>query len=534
MRLGQYLTLVNTALVLLLVVLTLFAATFVSYRFIELRFRARLVREAASLSQQMTEFLDTTPLPSLTLGNILFLAEPDSFVRVLFYDEKQQLQTVATSMRVTSVLPCNLLEQSYRDTLSERAEMVIAADMRAASQQPEHFTFEADFCYSQPDSDSTETRSYYTCAECRPESVWIALLPVLAPEPTESGGAQSSQPRVIGFIEVIQSKGFLEEVQARLWIIFWASSLCGFLVLSLATYTVSRFFTSPLSRITESISSIQSTAEATTPLSVEKVRGIREVLDLAEAFQGMQRRLGQNLKSKQDMASNLSHELRNALGALELDIETLDHRWKPRPEDPVSAETLEDMRQNVAEMIEMSNRTLAALYSETSSIVLKTELVEVEPLLQETASALQETANQKQVSLYVDPLEEKHIVDVDRTYFKNDVLLEIFVNAINYTRPQGKVTVGSNQAGQWIRIWIQDTGLGIDPKFHESIFDPYFRVDQTANPGRNNRGLGLSLARGLVRQLGGNIHVSSKLGTGSTFSIVLPAAVKLEPDSGDA
>ena len=533
MRLGQYLTLVNTTLVLLLVVLTLFATTLVSYRFVELRFRARLAREATSISGQMTEFLDATPLPTLTLGNILFLAEPDSFVRVLIYDEAQELQTVATSMRVTSMLPCNLLEQQYRDTLHQRAEAVTLTDMRTAPRQPEHFTFEAEFCYSRPDPDSTATKAYYTCAQCRSESVWIALVPVHAPEPVSTSGAQSSQPRVIGFIEVIQSKGFLEEVKERLWTIFWASSLGCFLIVSLATYTVSRFFTSPLSRITQSISSIQSTAEATTPLSVENVRGIQEVLELAEAFQGMQRRLGRNLKSKQDMASNLSHELRNALGALELDIETLDQRLKRQMADPVTVETLEDMRQNVSEMLDMSNRTLAALYSETSSIDLQPERVEVGPLLEEAVSSLQATARRKQVHLRVEPLEEHCTVVVDRIYFKNDVLLEIVVNAINYTQPGGEVVVGSNQAAQWVRIYIKDTGPGIDQEYHESIFDPYFRVDQTANPGGNNWGLGLSLARALVRQLGGNIHVSSQPGTGSTFSIVLPA-VSTEEDSDRA
>ncbi len=533
MRLGQYLTLVNTTLVLLLVVLTLFATTLISYRLVELGFRARLTREATAISRQTTEFLEATSLPSLTLGNIFFLAEPDSFVRVLLYDEGQQLQTVATSIRVTAMLPCNILDPDYQDRRNRWATAVIRRDMEAAPRQPEHFTFEAEFCYSQPDPDSTATNPHYTCAQCRPETVWIALVPVYAPESATPNEAQSSQPRVIGLIEVIQSNDFLEEVQTRLRALFWTSSLGCFLTVSLATYTVSRFFTSPLSRITQSISRIQNTAEATLPLDVENVRGIQEVMELTEAFQGMQRRLGRNLKSKQDMASNLSHELRNALGALELDIETLDHRLKRQVEDPVIAETLDDMRQNVMEMLDMSNRTLVALYSETSSIDLKLERVEVGPLLEETVSALQSTARQKQIRLRVEPLEEHCVVVLDRTYFKNDVLLEIVVNAINYTHRGKDIVVGANQAGQWVRIYIKDTGPGIDPEHHESIFDPYFRVDQTANPGQNNWGLGLSLARGLVRQLGGDIHISSQPDMGSTFSIVLPA-VNMEETSDPA
>lgn len=530
MRLGQYLTLVNTTLLLILAVVTLGSSTLVAYRFVEHRFRARLVREASSISQQITEVLAFSPVPGLTLSNLLFLAEPDSFVRVLLFDESRELQTMATSLRLTSMLPCNLLEEDYRNTLMERARQVTASDLNEAAQRPAQFTFEAEFCYSQPTESAASGRPSYSCADCQPDSVWLALLPVLSPLPLAGGSDQSSEPQVIGYIEVIESKSFLREVQSRLWTVFWTASIACFLVLSLATYSISRYFTSPLTRITGSISRIQNTAQATTPLRVDSVRGIQEVLELAEAFQGMQRRIGAYLKNRQDMASNLSHELRNALGALDLDIETLRRRLQSRGPDPVDSEILDDMGQNVSEMIEMSNRSLAALYSETSSVPLQPERVRANELLQETVSALQETALHQHVGLRQAPAEGECLIRVDRTYFKNDVLVEMTVNAIDYSQAGGEVVLGCNQAGAWVRMWIQDSGPGVAPQHHESIFEPYFRVDPTANPGKNNRGLGLSLARGLVRQLGGDIHLDSQPGAGSTFSIVLPAVIHEPPE----
>lgn len=535
MSLGRYLSLVNSAVIFIIVAVTLFTITEYAYRYVERRFRVHLVREAVSISQQVTDLMGNTALSTLVFGNILILAEPQSNVRILIPDTRDGLRVATTSVRATSVVPCNLLEAEYHSGLIQRARQVTAVDIQQAADRPEAFTFETEFCYSRPlpalpAADSVpEKAPTYSCRDCSPQAVWIALLPIYAPEAGFGDAArQTRQIRVIGFVEVVQSKEFLVEVQKRLQASFWSAIIICFLIVTSATYAISRFFTSPLTQITQSIKNIQDTADVTTPVQVDHTRGIQEITDLAAAFQGMQRRLGQILYSKQQLASNLSHELRNALGALELDIATLVKRSQNSgQDDPVMAELQEDMRQNVAEMLEMSDRSLNALFMQKSQVDLKLQTTELEPLLHETLSAVKGLAERKGVDLVHGPLDSVQYLRVDRVYFKNDVLLELMVNAIDHTPPEGTVETGANYAGQWIRIWIRDTGHGIDPQHHESIFEPYFRVDAAFNPGMNNRGLGLSLARNMIRQHGGDIHVDSALGQGSVFSIILPY---IEPD----
>ena len=84
-------------------------------------------------------------------------------------------------------------------------------------------------------------------------------------------------------------------------------------------------------------------------------------------------------------------------------------------------------------------------------------------------------------------------------------------------------------AGRYVKISVQDEGMGIDPDVLEHIFEPFFT---TKDPG-SGTGLGLSLVYGMVKSSGGVIQVDSKVGAGTTFSIYLPVVDK-EPDRDDA
>ena len=525
MRLGRYLTLVNSVVITLIVVLTLYCIKFTAYRVVENRFREQLLQETVSISQQITELL-RAPLPSASIAfrHTLLLAEPHNHVRILFPDDDGRLRVLVTSGRLDSMVPCNLLDTPYRALLQERADLVHETNLDTVISNAKLHVFNTRFCYSQQahtaSSAAGEDERTYSCEMCQLQDVWVALLPIYAPD--TSRNLQSLSPAVLGYVEVIQSKAILADVDRLLQNIFLIASLICLLVVVGATYAISRFFASPLSHITESIKNIQDTAEVTTPVQVANTHGIREVQELTQAFQGLQRRLGRSLHSKQQLASNLSHELRNALGALELDIATLSKRSQHNGADPMDEEIRQDMRQNVSELIEMSDRSLNALFTESGYVQLHQEVIALAPLLQETLSVVQGLAEQKQVRLVTESFATVPFLRVDRAYFKNDVLLEIMINAIDYSSPDGEVAIGANRTEEWCRLWIRDTGPGIDPDHHEAIFEPYYRVQPTFNPGLNNRGLGLSLARNMVRQHGGDIHVESEPGKGSTFSIVLP------------
>mgnify|MGYP002095233441 FL=1 len=80
--------------------------------------------------------------------------------------------------------------------------------------------------------------------------------------------------------------------------------------------------------------------------------------------------------------------------------------------------------------------------------------------------------------------------------------------------------IGARQEGDMIDLYVQDFGKGIDPRYHKSIFDRYFRVPGTKVQGS---GLGLSISRDFVEAHGGTLLVESELGKGSRFVMRLKA-----------
>jgi signal transduction histidine kinase len=99
-------------------------------------------------------------------------------------------------------------------------------------------------------------------------------------------------------------------------------------------------------------------------------------------------------------------------------------------------------------------------------------------------------------------------------------LVNLLDNAIKYTE-QGSVTLSAEQEGnESVSISVQDTGIGIEPKFQALIFERLYRVDSSRS-NVQGYGLGLSLAMAMVENLDGTLTVDSKVGEGSTFTVSL-------------
>jgi CheY-like chemotaxis protein len=98
-----------------------------------------------------------------------------------------------------------------------------------------------------------------------------------------------------------------------------------------------------------------------------------------------------------------------------------------------------------------------------------------------------------------------------------EVLLNLIGNAFKFGMPGGLVIVGAEPHDDALRVWVQDTGAGIGPEQLPRVFDRFWRADRRAGAG-----LGLAVAKGIVEAHGGQIGVTSQLGTGSTFFFTLP------------
>src|SRR5262249_40052295 len=121
------------------------------------------------------------------------------------------------------------------------------------------------------------------------------------------------------------------------------------------------------------------------------------------------------------------------------------------------------------------------------------------------------------------------------------VLLNLLHNAIKFTPPKGKITVGAERTAkddeQSVTVWVRDTGVGIGEDDLARIFERFYKVDRSRTKSQlpdtrpdmpGGTGLGLAIAKHLVEGHGGRIWAESKLGRGSVFRFTLPLAEKGE------
>jgi signal transduction histidine kinase len=106
------------------------------------------------------------------------------------------------------------------------------------------------------------------------------------------------------------------------------------------------------------------------------------------------------------------------------------------------------------------------------------------------------------------------------------ILRNLLVNAARFTT-QGEICLSAHvaPAGDKITIGVADSGIGIAPEHHESIFELFRQANVSSSDSTNGIGIGLPLARKLARLMGGDISVTSSLGTGACFVLTLPVAV---------
>jgi two-component system phosphate regulon sensor histidine kinase PhoR len=103
------------------------------------------------------------------------------------------------------------------------------------------------------------------------------------------------------------------------------------------------------------------------------------------------------------------------------------------------------------------------------------------------------------------------------------VMLNLLSNAIKYSDKVKEIHIRAYRAGAAVKIEVVDRGIGIDATEIEKIFDDFYRVDQRlSSRQQGGMGLGLTLARHIIRAHGGDIRVDSEPGKGSTFSFTLP------------
>ena len=151
-------------------------------------------------------------------------------------------------------------------------------------------------------------------------------------------------------------------------------------------------------------------------------------------------------------------------------------------------------------------------------------VADITEICSNVAKALRPLAEQKHIELIYNAEAAIYSkVERDRIW---EAIYNLLDNSIKYTKEDGTVTLSVSKDESNVFITVKDTGIGIASEEIYKIFDRFYRVDKARARETGGTGLGLSIALTAVELHGGNTHVESEEGVGSTFKIIIPITFK--------
>jgi signal transduction histidine kinase len=220
-----------------------------------------------------------------------------------------------------------------------------------------------------------------------------------------------------------------------------------------------------------------------------------------------------------DFVATAAHELRTPLAAVYGAVRTLRHSEHELSEE-ISAQFLAMIEDEAERLKLVMDQLLVSAQLDRDEVTLHQEVVDIAGLCKSVVGAV-DVRKPERIELGVDAPENAVEVDADGERLRQ-VVANLLDNAIKYSPGGGRVEVRVGLRGGSGTIEVSDHGLGIPVHEQQRIFEKFYRLDPSMTRGIGGSGLGLYISRELVRQMGGEIRVESKLGEGSTFTVLLP------------
>lgn len=238
-----------------------------------------------------------------------------------------------------------------------------------------------------------------------------------------------------------------------------------------------------------------------------------------ENLQNNIRYLSRNLKNqkyvRKQYAQDISHELRTPITNLQLYIEAI--------KDGV----IDVDEQTLSSLLEETQRLEGLVVNLNKSFNDNSEYLKINKKefdLSQHIKLILDTIKPRLTKLDISLIEE--IKDGVLIYSDKDkisqIIQNLISNAIKAIKEDGLIRVSLYEDKNNIYIDIKDNGVGISDEKKEVIFERFYRIDDARNTKTNGHGLGLSITKNFVESLGGKIKLKSKLGKGSTFSVIFP------------
>lgn len=320
--------------------------------------------------------------------------------------------------------------------------------------------------------------------------------------------------RVIGVVLVAESLHLIDETFGEVtWLLTLAAVASALLAMAGGWWLTGRAL-GPVAAVTRTASAIARTGEFEQRITPPPAQD--ELRDLTATFNEMLARLARTFQRQREFLGNASHELRGPLTVIQGNLDLLRLEL-PEIERQMSVDAAAN---EVARMSRLVADLLFLAEVDTERTVRR-ETVRLDAVVAETwqRASLVDSGSHALTIAGNTPTTIRG--DRDRV---TQAVANLVQNALYYTPEGGAVTLRLENHGSTAELSVADTGIGISAEHLPHIFERFYRIDRARSRVANSTGLGLAIVKEVVEAHGGQVHVTSEPGEGSTFTILLPTA----------
>ncbi|OEF96533.1 sensor histidine kinase [Desulfuribacillus alkaliarsenatis] len=242
-----------------------------------------------------------------------------------------------------------------------------------------------------------------------------------------------------------------------------------------------------------------------------------EIGDLAESFNEMVDTIQKNEKIKNQLITDIAHELRTPITTLRGKLEMMQNSPKL-----VSQKEILVLHDEVLRLSKLINDLQEVSLLEDDRLPISNEIVNIHELLEHIASLFAWEADEKDITLKLQLNANKSQITGDRNRLIQ-VFINIITNGIRYLKNSDKtISIRTINQGEFLIVDVEDTGQGMSEQELEHVFQRFYRGDLSRARSSGGTGLGLAITKGIIEAHNGAITVASELGKGTTFTIKLP------------
>lgn len=241
---------------------------------------------------------------------------------------------------------------------------------------------------------------------------------------------------------------------------------------------------------------------------------------LLQSEQEKNAELEKAIEMKDEFLSLISHEFRTPLNVINAAIQAMDYICGNELSDK-ARNYLGMIRMNTFRQLRLVNNLLDITRANAGRIKINKKNIDIVFLTKAITESVYHYASQKGVRVTFASSFRKKIIGIDDEKYER-IILNLLSNAIKFTSEGKAIVVNLRSVKGSICVEVKDNGIGIPPNKIDIIFERFGQVDSSLSRQAEGAGIGLSLVKNFVEALGGYISVKSKVGKGSTFTILLP------------